>query len=170
MTMIKSHCAVAALLAGAAFTAPAVACDNKHFAIIEPFVGTWQEFTIKDESRIPIGTLSTEAHRETCTIAQSFTSEDSDFTFRSFGYFEPTSSMWVETYVFSTGSVTQYHWLVDNDDIILRRVRGTTSLDFVHQLRLVEVTGDSYKVIEQRSADGGKSWENTETTLAMRRK
>lgn len=140
-------------------------CASEVHELVKPFAGTWHEFTVKEDgSEEFIGILVSKRDTKDCALYQTFTSPDSSFFYRTLGYVDPISKMWVETYVFSTGSVSNYQWIVDNGNIVQRRVGGSRQMDHMHQLRFVDVTENSYALIQEKSSDGGKNWEQTERT------
>jgi len=104
-------------------------CTGGSFEIVKPFLGRWKEYTVINNEEKFIGTLQTEIDLDGCTISQRFTSEDLDFSYLSFGYVEPSSNIWEETYVFNTGVISKYHWLVDGQDILMRRIGGTRKFE-----------------------------------------
>ena len=139
-------------------------CTTEVHNLIRPFAGTWQEFEVTDDGEEFIGTLRSFRDTKNCALSQTFVSVDSSFSYRTLGYVEPGANVWVETYVFSTGSTAFYHWIVDDGDIVQRRVGGSRQIGHMHQLRFVNVTEDSYTVIQEESLDGGLTWEQTERT------
>ena len=143
-------------------------CTGGSFEIVKPFLGSWKEYAVNDNEEKFIGTLQTEIGLDGCTISQRFTSEGLDFSYLSFGYVEPSSNIWEETYVFNTGDISKYHWLVEGQDILMRRIGGTRKLKYMHQLRLTKINEDSYEVIDEHSYDAGKTWENKELTRIKR--
>lgn len=132
--------------------------------MIKPFEGTWQEFDVTEEGEKFIGTLSSYRDTNDCALYQTFVSVDSTFYYRTLGYVDRGANIWVESYVFSTGATALYHWIIDNGDIVQRRVGGSRQIEHMHQLRFTDVTDTSYAVIQEKSVDGGRTWEQTERT------
>ena len=129
--------------------------------MVLPFMGQWQEYTITEEE-VFIGTLSAAVEEDGCSISQNFKSADGSFTYRSFGYVEAATGKWKEIYVFNNGRISEYQWFRDGSEVIMRRTGGSRKLDYMHQLRLTNVTAASYDVIEEHSYDNGKSWQAIE--------
>jgi len=143
-------------------------CSGGSFEIIKPFLGTWEEYTITDNGEKFMGTLESKIDLKGCVISQRFVSKDSNFSYLSFGYVEPSSNIWEETYVFSNGSISKYEWMVDGDDVLQRRIGGTRKIEYMHQLRLTNINKDSYDAIEEHSYDGEKTWEKKELTRIIK--
>ena len=146
------------------FSQQTVICFGTEYALVDPFLGDWEEFTVTADSEVLVGTLQTSKSPDGCTITQQFVSADGSFSYQSFGYVEPSSGMWRETYVFSNGNKSEYQWFRQGSDIVMRRTGGTKKLDYLHQLRLTNIQDDSYEVIEEHSFDSGLSWEDKELT------
>ena len=144
------------------------ACKGGSFEIVKPFLGTWKEYTVTDNDEKLIGTLQSTVDLGGCTISQRFVSNDSSFSYLSFGYVEPSSLIWEETYVFSNGSISRYQWLIEGEDVLMRRTGGTRKMEYMHQLRLTNITTDRYDVIEEHSHNAGKTWEQKELTRVKR--
>jgi hypothetical protein len=138
------------------------------YDIIKPFVGNWKEFALRGNDEIYMGTLKSTVKLDGCVISQHFISSDSGFSYLSFGYIDPASNSWQETYVFNNGNISKYQWQVDGTDVVTRRTGGTRNLDYIHQLRLVIVDANRYDAIEEHSYDGGKSWKKVEVTRIRR--
>jgi len=156
------------LIANLSFSQSDSPCSKGAFDIVRPFIGNWKEYSIMENEEVFIGNLKSTAELGGCIISQRFVSEDSSFSYLSFGYIDPSSNIWQETYVFNNGSISKYQWQVDGTDILQRRIGGTRKLDYMHQLRLTAITDNQYDVIEEHSYDGGKTWKNIELTRIKR--
>jgi len=143
-------------------------CEGGTYNLVKPLLGTWEEYTITDSSEVFIGTLQSNLELSGCVLSQRFVSPDSSFSYQSFGYVEPTSNKWNETYVFSTGSISKYEWQTDNNDLLTLRTGGTRVIDYIHRLRLTNINELFYDVIEERSKDGGRTWKAMELTRINR--
>lgn len=163
MKRILSICIIL-VLTNYSFSQSEKNCTGGSFEIVKPFLGTWEEYTITDNGEKFEGTLESRFDLEGCIITQRFVSKDSGFSYLSFGYVEPSSNIWEETYVFNNGSISKYEWLVDGDDVLMRRIGGTRRIEYMHQLRLTNINKDFYDVIEEHSYDAGKTWEKKELT------
>ena len=145
-------------------------CSNGAFEIVKPFIGEWKEYTITGKEEIYIGNLESTIELDGCVISQRFVGKDSGFSYLSFGYIDPSSNIWQETYVFNNGGISKYQWQIDGTDVLQRRIGGTRKLNYMHQLRLTEITENQYDVIEEHSYDGGKTWKTIELTRIKRTK
>ena len=154
----------------ALFAQQTVVCHGTAYELVDPFLGDWKEYTVTAEEEIFIGTLEMSKSPDGCTISQRFVSADGSFSYQSSGYVEPSSGMWREIYVFSNGNKSEYQWFRQGNDVIMRRTGGTRKLDYLHQLRLTNVSEDSYEVIEEHSFDSGLSWEDKELTRVKKQK
>lgn len=143
-------------------------CSGGSFEIIKPFLGSWEEYTLTHNDEKLEGTLESRIDLDGCVISQRFISSDSGFSYLSFGYVEPSSNIWQETYVFNNGSISKYEWLTDGDDVLQRRIGGTRKMEYMHQLRLTNIKKDHYDVIEEHSYDAGKTWEKKGLTRIKR--
>ncbi len=156
------------LVANISFSQSDSPCSKGSFEIIKPFIGKWKEYTVTQNEEIYIGELESTIELDGCVISQRFVSEDSSFSYLSFGYIDPSSNIWQETYVFNNGGISIYQWLIDGTDTLQRRIGGTKKLDYMHQLRLTDITENQYDVIEEHSYDGGKTWKSIELTRIKR--
>ncbi len=84
-------------------------CSTGSFRIVQPFLGEWEEFELKDSLEVYIGRLSTRLNVDGCVLTQSFISADSTFSYLSHGYVNPASNVWEETYVFSSGVILSFY-------------------------------------------------------------
>ena len=141
-----------------------VPCSGEIYELVEPFMGNWEEYTVTADGEVFIGTLKSSKGPDSCTISQRFVSADGSFSYQSFGYIEAATGLWKEVYVFSNGRNSEYQWFRDGTDVIMRRTGGTRKLEYMHQLRLTNITDMSYDVIEEHSRDKGITWEDVELT------
>ena len=146
------------------FAQQTVVCRGTDYELVDPFVGEWKEYTVTADAEVYLGTLKFNKSPDGCTISQQFVSADGTFSYQSSGYLEPSSGMWKEIYVFSNGNKSEYQWFRQETDVIMRRTGGTRQLEYLHQLRLTNISEDSYEVIEEHSFDNGLSWEDIELT------
>ncbi len=156
------------LIANISFSQSDGPCSRGSFGIIKPFIGEWKEYTVTEKEEIYIGNLESTIELDGCVISQRFISKDSLFSYLSFGYIDPSSNIWQETYVFNNGGISKYQWQIDGTDILQRRIGGTRKLAYMHQLRLTDITKNQYDVIEEHSYDGGKTWKTIELTRIKR--
>lgn len=136
--------------------------------LVQPFIGTWEEYTITGDDEVYLGTLESELTFDDQVISQRFMSRDSTFSYLSFGYIHPSSGILEETFVFSNGSISEYQWLTHGNEILLRRTGGTRALDHMQQLRFTNIRADQYDVVEEYSYDRGKTWKFIELTVIRR--
>jgi hypothetical protein len=156
------------LIANISFSQSNSPCSKGSFGIIKPFIGKWKEYTVTENEEIYIGNLESKIELDGCIISQRFESKDSSFSYLSFGYIDPSSNIWQETYVFNNGGISKYQWQIDGTDVLQRRIGGTRKLDYMHQLRLTNITENQYDVFEEHSYDGGKTWKTIELTRIKR--
>lgn len=156
------------IMANPLFSQSDGACSKGVFEIVKPFIGEWKEYTITENEEIFMGNLESTLELDGCIISQKFVSKDSSFSYISFGYVDPASNMWEESYVFNNGSTSKYQWQIEGADVLTRRIGGTRRLDYIHQLRLTAISDDQYDVIEEHSYDGGRTWKNIELTRIKR--
>lgn len=141
-------------------------CTGPAYDLAKQFIGTWQEFTVAEEGEVLVGTLTSAFELDGCVITQRFLSADESFSFMSFGYVEQESGQWLETYVFNNGRHARYRWLSEGDEIITARVDGNP--EDLRRLRIRFLSADQYEVAEERSTDGGDSWEHVELNRTRR--
>ncbi|MGI9546712.1 MAG: hypothetical protein ACR2MM_05720 [Flavobacteriaceae bacterium] len=139
-------------------------CQGGIYELVDPFMGNWKEYTVTVDGEVFIGDLRSSKSPDGCTIAQRFVSADGSFSYQSFGYVEASSGLWKEVYVFSNGNNSEYQWLKEGEDVLMRRTGGTRQLKYMHQLRLTNIGEKSYDVIEEHSYDKGQTWEDIELT------
>lgn len=145
-------------------------CATPSHQLIQPFLGTWEEFTLDENGNEQfIGTLEVKLGAGGCSLVQRFATPDSTFSYSTMGYVDNGSGYWMERYVFSTGTSAEYQWIVDKGDLVQRLISGDRKIDYLHQLRLTDVTKSGYVVLQERSEDGGRTWIQNETTIVKRK-
>jgi len=147
-------------------TIPQLPCSGRMYDLAKLFVGSWKEYTVSDEGEILGGSLQSGLELDGCVFSQRFTSADGSFSFMSFGYVEPDTGQWYETYVFNNGRAASYRWREEGADIITDRVGGNPK--DLRRLRITFVSKDVYNVKEERSLDGGNTWELVELSRTRR--
>ena len=145
-------------------------CSGGTYEVVKPFIGIWEEYTVTDNGEELLGTLQSTMDLNGCVLTQRFTSSDESFSYVTFGYILPDQRIWEESYVFSNGSSAKYHWIVEGDDVLQRRVGGTRKIDYMHQLRLTVINKDLYEAMEEHSVDKGITWQKKELTRIRRKK
>lgn len=174
---IRAACIVATLLAGCASRSPhptgggagePARCANENWdlSFLKPLLGVWSEYRIDGSERTPLGTLTTRLTAKGCALQQSFVSPDDTFAFASFGHID-ASGLMVETYVLSFGEIATYRWKLGKGELVLERIDGPP--DLRKRLRISNITTERYLVIDERSRDGGATWEHFESVEAIRR-
>ena len=143
-------------------------CSTGSFRIVEPFLGEWEEYELKDSLEVYIGRLSTKLNVDGCVLTQSFISHDSTFSYLSHGYVNPASNIWEETYVFSSGGYSKFLWIVEGKTLYTLRVGGSRKTDYLYRLNYINIKKDEYTVAGQESRDGGKTWISIDSTRIKR--
>lgn len=156
------------LIPRATFSQNGSGCKGEIHDLVKPFVGTWEEYTITDSAEVFVGTLHASLDLDNCVFKQQFKSADGAFSFLSFGYVDPASKTWYETFVFNNGGFSEFRWLKDGKDIIVERIGGSRKLTYLHRLRLTNISQSYYSVVEEHSEDDGKTWKAVELTLTKR--
>lgn len=135
-------------------------------ALVLPFVGTWHEFTVKDEGEVLEGTLVSEMVNDGTVFRQHFASSDGSFTFVSFGYVDAEADRWFDTYIFNNGRVAKYWWIEEGGQLFCERIDA----DGIRRrrLRLFDVSFDLYKSAEEYSDDDGITWTRRSLTHTRR--
>jgi hypothetical protein len=136
------------------------------YELARPFIGTWQEYTVKGQEELLEGTLETRIELEGYVLTQRFLSVDGTFSFFAFGYVEPKTNSWYETYVFNNGRVTHWLWHKEEDEIIMDWVNDGSEAR--RRLRVVNMREESYEVIEERMTEEGKGWDFVVLTRTRR--
>ena len=162
-------CVAAAMVLVAGLMAPQAAlaaCAGGVYDLPSQFVGTWREYTVTDTGEVFAGTLRSEVTADGCGYRQAFTSADATFSFQSLGYVDAQEQAWRETVVTSTGRVAHYRWRTEGADVVFDRLSedGTPR----RRLRATGFAPDSYDVVDERSADGGQSWDAGQITRIRR--
>lgn len=144
-------------------------CSGASHDLIKPFIGTWEEFELDEEGKEEfIGTLQVQLGAGGCSLLQRFTGPDSNFFYTTQGYVDGGSGFWEERYVFSTGATADYRWVIDDGDVVQRRVGGSRQISHLHQLRFTELDKSGYLLLQEQSNDGGRTWEVTGRTRVRR--
>ncbi|MDH3698656.1 MAG: hypothetical protein OEQ81_08315 [Flavobacteriaceae bacterium] len=143
-------------------------CNTGSQAIVQPFVGEWEESDLKDGSEVFIGRLSTKLNLDDCVLTQRFISADSTFKYQSQGFVNPATQLWEETYVFNSGRYSKYLWIVDGDVLYTLRIGGSRHIDNQHGLKYIDIRKDQFTVVQEESIDGGVTWVKRDTTRIKR--
>lgn len=141
-------------------------CSGPLYDLAKRFVGTWKEYTVTPEGEILVGTLQVDWEPDGCVILQRFHAAEGQFAFIAFGYLNPDSNAWEETFSLNTGRVAHYRWREVGDEIIMDRLGG--DLNNLRRLNVHNLTFAVYDVFEERSTDGGQTWEVVEVTRTRR--
>jgi len=135
-------------------------CSGGSYEVIKPFLGEWEEYRVTDSTEVYLGKLTVKLDVNGCVLSQRFKKAGSTFSYLSFGYVEPTSGLWEESYVFSTGNIAKFRWILDGSSLYTQRIRSSEKAEFTYRLLYANVQANSYEVIPQRSYDGGKTWKS----------
>ncbi len=139
-------------------------CPEKHHEIFKSYLGTWEEYRVEGSNETFTGTLTSKLDLMGCAITQRFVAKDSTFIYQTLGFLDPTSNLWEETYVFSSGSMSTFQWVRENGITYQLRTGGSRTLDHIYRLEFTEVKDNEYAVIGQRSNDNGQTWVKGDTT------
>ncbi len=143
-------------------------CTGGSYDLVTPYLGTWHEYRVTDSTEVLMGTLTTKLLAKGCAISQHFMEQDSSFSYQSLGAVNPSSGLWQENYVFSTGGTATYQWMTEGNEIYTLRTAASRSSDHIYRLKYTDTRDDEYTVVLQRSYDGGKTWESTGKTRIKR--
>lgn len=108
-----------------------------------------------------------------CCASHGFSQNNKPCVGGSFEIVKPFIGIWEEYTVTDKGEEggsAKYHWIVDGDDVIQRRVGGSRKIDYMHQLRLTVINEDLYEAMEEHSVDKGITWQKKELTRIRRKK
>lgn len=141
-------------------------CTGAVYELADRFAGTWQEYTVTEAGETLVGTLHVMWELEGCVLTQRFQAADNSFAFIAFGYPDPESGAWQETYILNVGRVAHYRWEPRGDEIFVNRLGGNP--DDLRRLRIRNFTPDGYDVMEESSRDGGANWDVVEVTRTRR--
>ena len=145
-------------------------CQTAGHNTVKPFLGEWEEYSIKNGNEVFIGRLSTRLSTEDCVLTQTFATHDSAFSYRSHGFVNPSSGIWEETYVFNSGRFAKYLWIADGEILYTLRVESSRLADQLHRLLYIDIKTDEYLVIQQGSTNGGRNWVSKDSTRIRRTK
>jgi hypothetical protein len=149
----------------AAAQAPAP-CSGEAYDLARRFIGSWQEFAVTETGEVLGGRLDTTLEAGGCAISQVFKGADGAFSFRSLGFVEPGYGQWVETYVLSNGRVATYRWRAEGEEVVIDRIAGGDA-EIRRRLRVRFLDPDTYRVVEEQSADAG-AWTQGIVTITRR--
>jgi hypothetical protein len=166
MRTLRPGLAAMALSVLATGSATAGGCEGRTHAALQPFVGTWQEFTVREGGEELVGTLDFAYILDGCAIRQTLSAAESDFRFETLGHVDPETERWRETYVVNDGRFASYEWIAAAGEWIQVPVAPDRRRE--KRLRITQIQRDSYLVIEERSSDGGATWAAVEHTRTRR--
>ncbi|MCL4262254.1 MAG: hypothetical protein KJ069_03530 [Anaerolineae bacterium] len=140
--------------------------SGRAYELVRRFIGTWQEFTVSADGESLVGTLQVRWEMEDCLLRQDFRAGDGSFAFVAFGYLDPESQTWQETFVLNDGRVAHYRWREEGEVIVVGRLGGNPQ--DLRRLKIRNLTDVAYEATEERSGDGGQTWEIVEVTRTRR--
>ena len=141
------------------------ACEKSPLDFLAPLVGEWNQYQVDGDERTFIGTFRTEFAAGGCALVQYFDSPDGDFSYVSLSAFEDNGDF-VERYALSTGRIAAYRWVHSDTGLYQVRIVNDpkSKRHFVYQ----DITKESYFIADERSDDGGKTWERRRLVHVVR--
>ena len=143
-------------------------CQGPEYEILQPFIGRWQEYLIKEEAEELYGALSLEVSPGNCSLTKEFSMLTSSFSYTTLGYFDARSETWKETYSFSNGEYAIYEWKKEEGEVVMELLSSSFPAEGRRKNRWTNVTEDSFQIIAEKSNDGGETWEVSSITQLRR--
>ncbi len=138
-------------------------CQGARYAVLKPFLGRWDEYSVTDEGENLFGRLHISIDPSGCSLRKEFQLLARPFSYSTLGYFDNDQQAWIET--FSGGSV--FKWVKDGDDVLMVNLgaKGTSR----HRNRWTTPDNGIFQIIEERSDDEGRTWKTKSVTKVKRR-
>lgn len=147
---------------------PATNCQGSQFDMPKPYLGQWLEYLADNNEEKLYGNLSIELVPGSCALRKNFSMLTSDFSYNTLAYFEADSGTWTETFTFSNGRYSIYEWQKDGNDVLMVLKKPNSQPNQLTRNRWTPVVDNTFRIITERSTDGGKTWEAASTTLMKR--
>lgn len=136
------------------------------YSLADRFTGTWKEYTVTDQGEQLVGTLNVSWDLGGCVQVQRLQAAEGPFALMAFGYLDPESGSWEETFILNSGRVARYRWREEGPDLLVERQGGNPN--DLRRLRIQNLTTRAYDVLEESSLDGGEIWSVVEVTRTRR--
>lgn len=133
-------------------------CIGKHFEILKPFLGEWDEFELDKDKENLIGRLSINLDSEGCNLSKKFILYGQNFTYLTHGYFDKNENAWIETFTFSNGGYSKWKWVVRENEIIMENITNSLKVATQTRNRWTSIKIDYFDIIEEQTNDFGKTW------------
>jgi hypothetical protein len=141
-------------------------CGGGLYDLADRFTGTWKEYTVTDHGEHLVGTLHVSWELDGCVQVQRLEGAGSSFALLAFGYFNPETASWEETFILNSGRVARYRWREEGPDLLVERLEGDP--EDLRRLRIRNVTPEGYDVLEESSRDNANTWSVVEVTRTRR--
>ena len=146
-------------------------CVGKHFAVLAPYLGVWDEYFEGSETDKSGGVLEISVDPFRCNLEKHFILHGRDFSYSTLGYFDIASGVWREIYQFSNGRNSLYEWREEGDDVFLYDISDPNSKNpsNLRRNQWTDVVNGEFAIIAQGSEDGGVTWATLSTTRIVKR-
>lgn len=143
-------------------------CEGSKYDILKPFIGQWHEYLVEGDKESLYGNLSIRLLSESCSLTKEFSMLTSSFSYKTLGYFDPSSGTWKETYTFSNGGYAIYEWKKLNNEVIMELLESSFSSGQHRRNRWTHLSENTFQIISEASSDSGQTWNTTSTTNMKR--
>ena len=143
-------------------------CTGERYDILAPFLGEWHEYLLEDGAEKLYGKLSINIDPNTCSLTKDFTLYTNPFYYTTLAYFDADEAAWIETYSFSNGGYARYKWKQEGSDFLLERQESSFPSDYQNRNRWTNISANAFQILEERSYDGGRTWQVYSTTQLKR--
>lgn len=140
-------------------------CNKAAFETVEPFLGVWFESDAASNTREPFGILEFAIDPASCVISKKFHLIGRQGGYSSVGRLDSSSGNWIEN--FSNG--IEFEWVEQDDDTFMVNRSVPAHSGSARRNQWISTDKDRFKIVEQHSADGGKTWVVKSTTDVTRR-
>lgn len=143
-------------------------CEGSKYDILKPFIGQWHEYLVEGDEESLYGNLSVKLSSESCSLTKEFSMLTSSFSYKTLGYFDPSSGTWKETYTFSNGRYAIYEWKKLDKEVIIELLESSFSSEQLRRNRWTNLSENTFQIISEESSDSGQTWNTTSTTNMKR--
>ena len=148
---------------------PMASCAGVDLDVVNPYLGYWLEYGGDPAKNEPVGILEIRPSLNGCGFIKFFDLFDSDDTYSTTVYYDKDKAIWRELFTFSNGGYTHVDWVAAGKEIRMNSVPPSVSAPKRHRNRWTQIKSEQFKIIEERSSDGGATWEKKSTTWMVRR-
>ena len=127
-------------------------CAAAQYRIFDRLLGGWKIYQLANDTRTLLSSLKTQSIAQGCAVKQIFSAN--------------SQGMCKVIYAAGDGEASRFRWEQNEEELIRRKIANPSP----DKKRLVtfDISADQYFVLDKRSHDWGKTWQQHSVQLALR--